>query len=160
MKNKLLIVGILSLLGMALSAADVQAGNLGHWRNRFSTRITCRPYNAFTPFCYGNLVCDGCCAIPSCNAGGCFTGMGPPAGPACSALGMNQGFAYHGAPQYMPMYQQGSPVVLPANPGYAPMAPVGGAYMGQPSNGVQPAGYNPGYGYYPMPSPYYWQTGR
>lgn len=42
--------------------------------------VCCKPYNAFSPICYGKLYCDGCCPAPPppcapqgpcCTAGGC-----------------------------------------------------------------------------------------
>jgi hypothetical protein len=65
MKSKLLVLSFLSLAGLAAGATPAQAWlfHHGHGIHRHSTVIICRPYNAFTPVCYGNLVCDGCCPI-------------------------------------------------------------------------------------------------
>src|SRR5882724_10277641 len=76
--------------------------SLWHCHNRYVTQITCRPYNAFTPICWGNLVCDGCCPQPCGVASGCLpmtfgvppfaaNGCGMPCmGPSC---GPQQGYA-------------------------------------------------------------------
>lgn len=185
MKKKLLRLAFLSLVGLALSASASQAGFFRNLCcNRCATHIVVRPYNAFTPFCYGNMVCDGCCPTPFC-ASGCGPG-GSGCGPAMAPLAVNYGFGCQQSPMLYPG-APGSPVLLPGNPGYAPgyapmpAAPVNNTtYLNQQPYGVQPAGYNPGYaypgyGYYPqqpypmnnyyqqyqqMPSPYYWYQGR
>ena len=38
--------------------------SLWNKHNRYVTQITVRPYNAFTPIAWGNLVCDGCVPNP------------------------------------------------------------------------------------------------
>jgi hypothetical protein len=68
--KKFLALGALTLAGLAFSAADADAWLFHDCHiNRYSTFIACRPYNAFTPVCYGSIVCDGCCPAPFC--GGC-----------------------------------------------------------------------------------------
>lgn len=167
MKNKLLRFGFLGIVGLAISAGVCDAGFFKHLCcNKCCTTICCRPYNAFTPFCYGGMVCDGCCPTPMCA----FNGCGPVSGNCGMGCGMGQpGMGYPGV-QPMPA---GNPV---GNPGYAPMpAPTQNTtYMQQQYYPVQPAGYyQPGYYqqpvypmqyYYPVypqaPSPYYWGYGR
>jgi hypothetical protein len=106
MKLKQYIVTALSLAGIALSAAPVSAWFFNkhhHGINRFSTVIVCRPYNAFTPVCSGNLVCDGCCPF-SCPQ--------MPTGASCSPmlgnpmLGLSHGHSGINSPYAMHMMQQ------------------------------------------------------
>src|SRR5471032_856016 len=74
MKRNILAVSVFSLCCLALFSAESQAffGLFSPWNhhNRYTTQITCRPYNAFTPICWGNLVCDGCCPNPCGVASG------------------------------------------------------------------------------------------
>jgi hypothetical protein len=89
MKRKILALGLFSLCCLALFAGESRAfygllspynpNSLWHRHNRYVTQITCRPYNAFTPICWGNIVCDGCCPNPCGVAGGCLPmNMGVP----------------------------------------------------------------------------------
>src|SRR5262245_27306856 len=83
MKLKLCVLTALSLAGVALSAVPASAGWLHNkCCNRWATTIVCRPYNAFTPVCYGNLVCDGCCpfAFNPGMCGNCAGVSGDPIG--------------------------------------------------------------------------------
>jgi hypothetical protein len=74
MKRNILAIGLFSLCCVTFFAPPAQAffGIFSCWHpcNRYVTQITCRPYNAFTPICWGNLVCDGCCPSPCGVAGG------------------------------------------------------------------------------------------
>jgi hypothetical protein len=75
MKRKILALGLVSLCWLGLAAGESQAffGLFNCWHcNKYTTQITCRPYNAFTPICWGNLVCDGCCPNPCGVANGCL----------------------------------------------------------------------------------------
>jgi len=68
--KKLLFLALVSLGAVGASASDARAWFLHCCHNRCNkctTTITCKPYNAFSPVCCGNLVCDGCCPI---NCGG------------------------------------------------------------------------------------------
>jgi hypothetical protein len=168
MKRKILALGLFSLCTLAFAASESQAwpGLFHSWfhHNRYVTQITCRPYNAFTPICWGNLVCDGCC--PSFGGGGgCqmpySMGMpsfaGPCYGGACMATDRP-------GVQMPPINNQFTPPMpTPVNPGttmypqqglsqanfypqgYYPYAPAYNPYM--PT-------YNPYMGYYPTPN--YW----
>src|SRR5271168_3906033 len=73
MKRNILALGLLSLCCVALCAGSAHA-LFDCWlpRHRYVTHITCRPYNAFTPICWGNLVCDGCNPSPCGCASGCL----------------------------------------------------------------------------------------
>ena len=110
MKRNLLVLGLLALSCLALSVGETQAFfgllnpcnpySLWNHHNRYVTQITCRPYNAFTPICWGNLVCDGCCPSPCGVASGCLPlNMGAP--PWCGNYGMG------GMPCMMPGYGPG-----------------------------------------------------
>src|SRR5882724_5345371 len=84
MKNlKLSILGLLSLAALAATPSVSQAWG-GLWDclcsccgcnqlDRCSTYICCRPYNAFTPVCFGSITCNGCAPIV----------MQPPVVPNC-----------------------------------------------------------------------------
>jgi hypothetical protein len=173
-------LALASLAAVLLSGSDANAwcfknsccGPCYHHRlHCFETHITCRPYNAFTPICWGNLYCDGvcpnpqafaagCCSFPSyggcmpggCMAGGCMTGPAYPGyagGFAPGYGGYGMGVPYQGAPY------QGAPMVLPGAPlpqGVPTQMPNNNtAQYGYPMPyGVQPAGY-PGY-YYGYPT--------
>src|SRR5437764_753849 len=124
MKRKILALGLFSLCCVALFVGDAAAwfGPLNPYRpccfwncrHRYATQITCRPYNAFTPICWGNLVCDGCCPNPCGVASGCLPmTMGAPPWAGCGTPYMAGGFApnfphaadapYMGAPPGQPM---------------------------------------------------------
>ncbi len=98
MKRKILALSLFSLCCAGLFVAPARAGIFSPWccHNRYTTQITCRPYNAFTPICWGNLVCDGCCPSPCGVASGCLPmNMGIPPW-ACNYGG--QGGPSMGAP--------------------------------------------------------------
>lgn len=171
MKRKLLALGLFSLCSLALFASESQAffgllhpyhpNSLWHKHNRYVTHITCRPYNAFTPICWGNLVCDGCNPSPCGVASGCLPmqfGVPPFAcGSACPGYG-------HATDMPMPMpmppihsnpYTAPMPQPLPAGPGTTMMMPNGVSQANYyPMNYYMPTYYNP----YQMwqPNPYYW----
>ncbi len=167
MKMKILALGVLSFVGVVLSAAEASAFFWNRHINRYSTFIACRPYNAFTPICYGSLVCDGCC--PSMG-----NGCGPSCGPIGAQLSCCDGYpapgaAYAAGPMLMPLAQPFMPPAGPAQPpNFTPPPPTASppaqmSMVGFP-NGIQTAGYYPGYypnyypvnyGYYPMPQPTY-----
>jgi hypothetical protein len=187
MKRTILAVGLCCL---GLFASDSQAffgllspynpRSLWHPHNRYVTHITCRPYNAFTPICWGNLVCDGCCPNPCGVAGGCLPmqfGMPPFAsmgcgmqcmGPSCGpAYGMQHGYAGDMPPMNAmpqpPMPDMRSMPFTPPPPMPMPTGP--GTTMAYPYNNVSQANY---YQYVPQyypnyytpnfyqPAPYYW----
>jgi hypothetical protein len=186
MKRNLLAVGLLSLCLLGISASQAFAGifDCCCWcRHKYTTQITCRPYNAFTPICWGNLCCDGCCPNPCGVAGGCLpVTMGTPPFPAngcgcgpmmgggfpmpfmggsegCCASDMGPMMA---GPSMMPRpmpYPQQMPMPQDnRNPGFqGPMPmPVGpNTTMMYPQNfGVSQAAYQQPY--YPMPYPNYY----
>jgi hypothetical protein len=140
MKRNSLVLGLV-LAGLALSATQASAFFCHKpWRfrcHRYATHITCRPYNAFTPICWGNLVCDGCCPNPCGVAAGClpFNYMG--GWPAFA--GTMGGCA---APVL------GVPPTAPAAPGtFTPPPPA------PATNSYYPGAYNP-YAFNPYVNPY------
>src|SRR5262249_48883912 len=75
--RKLLFLASLSLATVTVTATEAPAWFLSccHCRNKCCTTICCKPYNAFSPVCCGNITTD-CCPI---NFGGygmnsCFAG--------------------------------------------------------------------------------------
>lgn len=172
MKHKLLALGFLSLLGLLTS--DVPAYS-GWWHcHRCTTHITCRPYNAFTPICWGNLICDGCCPSPcgmvsGCaglppwtNTMGCGVAMMPPNGGSSRATDLPvpyppaPGGFNPPAPRPMPMPSGPSAMMMypPSGVSQANYYPMYTPYM---PNYYVPTYYNPYQGYQPMP--YYWYNG-
>jgi len=182
-------LGLLSLAVLLASVSDASAwcglfshcGPCHHRHHCFETHITCRPYNAFTPICWGNLTCDGCCPNPCAVASGCMMPGG--CGPDACGAGFSGGCAPGGFCGYpggvLPSYAGGYPGgVLPSYAGVP--APYPGVPMPQPMPtqapnynvpppvnnqttqygnpamyyGVQPASYYPGY-YYGYPAAYY-----
>src|SRR5262249_21364963 len=124
----------------------------------YSTFICCRPYNAFSPVCYGSICCDGCCPLQTCTppcgggwgggCGGCgFAGRGwnpmcltPPVVPGgmfAPTLIAGQGACVPSHP-YMVSPEPAPSVPVTTNSAYTPMQPTG----------YYP--YYPGYNYYPM----------
>jgi hypothetical protein len=91
--KKLLLLGALSIAAITTSALDANAWFLACCRdrccNKCTTTLNCRPYNAFSPCCFGNINCEGCMPInmcggcygqqraPSCFGGGCCQSYGP-----------------------------------------------------------------------------------
>ena len=183
MKRKILAVGLLSLCCLGLITSESQAFfgvfdpcnpySLWNCRHRYTTQITCRPYNAFTPICWGNLVCDGCVPNPCGCAAGCLPmTMGVPpwacpgGGCGMGGCGMGGGCCASDMGPMMagpPMMSGPSPYPMPMpdnrGPGgfQGPMPmPVGPntTMMYLPNPGVAQANYQPAY--YPMPYPNYY----
>jgi hypothetical protein len=156
MKSKILALGFLSLCSMAMFAGESQAWLFQCFHHhKYTTQITCRPYNAFTPICWGNLVCDGCC--PSFGGGGgCQMPMMMGAPFACGyggygACGAN---GCGGAPAATPPVTNFTPPMpMPAGTTFyppsmqMPMPTAPNAYY--PSPDVSQANYYP-QGYYPQ----------
>jgi hypothetical protein len=182
MKRNILALGLFSLCCLALFTAESQAffGLLSPWHhhNRGVTHITCRPYNAFTPICWGNLVCDGCNPSPCGVASGCLPiSMGIPPWAYTYGMGHGVGYGFGGcctgdacgasdmpAVNSQPSFKAPAPSPMPA-PGqtmYPPMQPQGVSqanYYPQPMYAPQYyPGYYPAYNPYMMQqtAPYYW----
>ncbi|HYV39182.1 MAG TPA: hypothetical protein VE988_26075 [Gemmataceae bacterium] len=89
--KKLLLLGALSIAAVATTAFDANAWFLACCRNnccnKCTTTLSCRPYNAFSPCCFGNICCDGC--MPINMGGGCCQQQRAPScfngsyGPGC-----------------------------------------------------------------------------
>jgi hypothetical protein len=178
-------LGLLGVAGLLLSVTgDASAwlfhGCCGHHCNM---HITCRAYNAFTPFCWGNVHCDGCCPGSGCAAvnyggfgcGGC--GMSGPV--AMAAMGSfpvagwgdpHSGMAMHMPPMIPPGVVPPGAVLppgasIPTGLPMAPNAPPPGAPM-PPGPSTPPAGtvppilnhtaqsFAPGYYYGVQPASY------
>ena len=167
-------LGLLSLAVLLTSVSDAGAwfghcGSCYHHRHHcFETHITCRPYNAFTPICWGNLTCDGCCPNPCGVASGCC--MPPSCGSGSCGAGFAGGYMpgqFCGYPGGMLPSYAGAPIAYPGvpmpqtmptqAPNYNLPPPVNQTTQyGNPAMyyGVQPASYYPGY-YYGYPTAYY-----
>jgi hypothetical protein len=186
MKRRILALAVLSVLGWALSAGNASAFFLfPHCFHRNYSVIVCRPYNAFTPMCYGSVVCDGCCPSPFCGGGCCQ----PPIYSGCCDGGCLPNHSAYAAGPAMILPGPSNPVPaqtappLPGGPNFTPPPPTPIPAYNQTSlrwnsqapYGVQPAGYYPGYypaypmSYYPVanyptgpsaPAPYYWYNGQ
>lgn len=166
MKRKLLALSLFSLCSLAVFAGESQAFfglfspyHPWHPHNRYVTHITCRPYNAFTPICWGNLVCDGCNPSPCGVASGCLPltmgappwagSCGPMMGGACGPNGCMASDmpVYQPAPMPAINNQQQQPFKAPM-PNPLPMGPNSTMF---PYSGVSQANFNP------MPYPNYYQ---
>jgi hypothetical protein len=70
--KKLLIASCLSIATLGLIAGQAPAWCfLGCHRCCFDYCICCRPYNAFSPVCFGNINCCGCCPVANFGMNGC-----------------------------------------------------------------------------------------
>ena len=169
MKRKILALGLFSLGCITLFSQSAQAWGLcSGWcpRNRYVTQITCRPYNAFTPICWGNLVCDGCNPSPCGVAGGMLPltmGVPPWACNACAqgpCMGGYCGSDGGGYASDMPI-QTGPSMPMPApgaQPNFNPPMPMPtgpNTTMRYPSMPVGVSQANFYQNYYPMPAPQY-----
>src|SRR5262245_59480248 len=149
MKAKLFVLTALSLAGVALSAAPASAGWLCHrCHDRCSMTLVCRPYNAFTPACSGQLVCDGCCPF-ACSDQGNGVSYSPALGAPLAAMHQNA-IGINIATTPTPMMMQVPMTALPA-----PQMPINTPAPMPMTYPVAPAGYQPAMTpvYYPiMPS--------
>jgi hypothetical protein len=174
--KKLLAVGFLSLAMLGVANAPAFAiGHLLHFHccDRCCSYICCRQYNAFTPVCFGNITCVGCCPFGNCGLQApSFQSAGYPGGDCCDACAdgycpggscgegcvssvlppatNKKGTANGNAPNFTP------PMPTPVDGNPMPTSMLRQNYWG---NRVMPAGYQPmyypGYGYYPqMPMRY------
>src|SRR5580658_10342963 len=130
MKRKILALSVFSLccVGLVTTPAQAWFGLFSPWNghNRYVTHITCRPYNAFTPICWGNLYCDGCCPNPCGVASGC--NMMPSYG------GCGYGGCAPGLPSFASTPWDAAPGSFPNNP-YGPQQSIP---MQMPTNNVPP----------------------
>jgi hypothetical protein len=185
MKRKIIALGLLSLCSLALFAGESSAFyglfpyRPWHPHNRYVTQITCRPYNAFTPICWGNLICDGCNPNPCGVASGCLPmtmgvppwASSPGCAPSCGAPMGNFSSAsdmpYMQPAQPMPDIRSApfsAPTPMPVGPNISMYPPNGvsqanyNPYAQPYANYYTPSYYNPYQAYQPMP--YYWYNGR
>jgi hypothetical protein len=177
MRMKSWIAALFSVAVVGLAAEQALALFWKHKCCRGGTYICCRPYNAFSPVCFGSIVCDGCSPLQTASVlpAGCFPSFVPNGPHGAHMFGFN---GYHGALGYgaaaggpymmspepdrgpAPSYQAPMPTPVPPNTSwYNPYNPA--PFGVQPAN--YPAGYYPGYWpAYPMgywtnayaPSPY------
>jgi len=157
MRMKRIAIGLLSLAVIGIYAQPSWAWLFHHCGGcKYSTYICCRPYNAFTPVCFGNITGIGCCPI----ALGCCQPPPPPpnfcCGPAMCDPCCDGGSCCSGPGMVLPPntgnFTPPPPTPLPSSVSLwqPPRYPVG-----QPYN-VQQVSYYPGY--YPPYNPAYWPT--
>lgn len=115
-------------LSLSIVCSGAVASELYAWgSHKYVMRVSCRPYNAFTPFCWGSLNCVGCCPTPCCA-------------PSCGMPSPCMG--YYPPPWCMPQacYGGGCPapgsLLLPRNT--APATP-------PPADGKQPSNQGPNF---------------
>ncbi len=123
--KKLLTASVLSIATLALVAGQAPAWSLlHHCHCCYQYCICCRPYNAFSPVCFGNVNCIGCC--PTGN------NFGPGCGPMGCGADMGGGYTNQLPDVGQPLQiQPGIP--NPVIPFQAPMP--------TPATGAQPTGY-------------------
>lgn len=173
MSKKIWVLGLLSLAGLALSGTNAFAWGLLNWCRLCKpchSTIHVRPYNAFTPICWGSMVCDGCAppnpcamasghhAVPgfglaspfhggSCGDGNCFGGSCSGGFPLMTTPVTVPGATFAPAPAPLPnTTQNGVPQpYYGAMPNMLPnpYAPQAGYYPAAPS-------FYPGYGAQPV----------
>src|SRR6185437_13302700 len=87
--KKRILVGLLSVAALLVNSTVSYAWLFNHCCGcKYSMYICCRPYNAFTPVCSGNISCNGCCPMmggccPSPCMPSCFSGCPSPCCPPC-----------------------------------------------------------------------------
>src|SRR5437899_2349932 len=117
--KKLLAVALVSLATVAANAGPASA-----WFHCFcsdhcySYNIHVRPYNAFSPYCFGNISCNGCApqfALPGCGIDGAYHGGVPYGGTAGHPYALGQV-----PPAGM---ITGAPIANPANAAQFPAPP-------------------------------------
>jgi hypothetical protein len=158
--KKLLVLGFLGLVALHTSAQKASAWCLfkNHCCCKFNTTLCIKPYNAFSPVAYGNIVGEGCMPV---NVFGGYGGgqQGPGCAPcyggACSGPGCVVGGGYIPSGVHTtPGVARG--MVMPT----APQNVTPTAY-----SGVMPIGYQTMYNPYmnvglfgqqPVQAPSYW----
>jgi hypothetical protein len=176
MKRKHWLAVLLSVGLVALAAEQALA-----WKRccrSCSTYICCRPYNAFTPCCFGSICCDGCCPLQTASYQPCAPACYPPGYPSlcppsflppADCCGYGGGFpgGFPGAGYPGPNHFAGlpGPYMLPPahyngpQPNFGIAPPPAAAYppnagpngMAQAPRGVYP-------GFYPNYPMGYWST--
>jgi hypothetical protein len=173
--KRLLILGLLSL-----AAVTACAQNAGAWfhcccRHRcctYTTRITVRPYNAFSPVMCGKIAVDGCMPInpwggqfsammpsvfggyacgPGCFTSGCCDAGSLPAPGKVTPAPPGQGLPSQPVPDPGPQFTPPSPQPLNQSTYWMPMQSAMAYSYGYGHAAVQPADYQPvANPYYPM----------
>jgi hypothetical protein len=174
--KKIYAAAFLSLAVLGGSSGQAQAWGLcGSCRCCcYKYSVCCKPYNAFSPICYGKLYCDGCCPAPPpacpgaqgphCMAGGCGCDAGTLGSLPPSAMHQG-GPAFNGAPlpngtAPAPTYTAPPPTPVDDSkplPNAGDSAPSVQVYPNPLYYGMmQQAAYQPAYygNYYPAPSYY------
>jgi hypothetical protein len=176
MKRKLWFAGILGCTLFGVAAQQSWAFFGCHsccGCNKYSTYICCRPYNAFTPVCFGAICCQGCCPLQTCAPPSC--GYSPCCAPPAFCPGCMAGSGYPpmaGGGWPAPMYAAAPymaspepPMIPPPSPpppgyGYPPPPAHGYGYPPGPGPGYAPPAPAPAPGYTPpAPTPIPHQTG-
>jgi hypothetical protein len=146
MKRKHWLVGLVSIAALGVAAVPCAACFWKHCCgcNKYSTYICVRPYNAFSPVCFGSICCDGCCPLQACSPS-CGGGCPPPSfshpgfsAPSLVPCDCAPPYPYLAAAPPFPGY--GPPHGMP--PGYGPM-PHGPGPMAPPHGFGPPAGPTP-----------------
>ena len=155
--RKLLLAAALSAGALCLNVGQASAGLFRCCCYKKCCTFCVKPYNAFSPVCFGSLCFDGCCPSPQ----GCCN-QGPPPGACCGdpcgGCGAGPGFLPGGPPApttgMPPAATQGGPQFTPPAPQQLPQGTGARAYPAPRSflPPVQPVGYYP-YGY-PYANPY------
>ena len=153
--KKLISAALLSVAALGMTSSQASAWPLQKLFCKNCCTVCVRPYNAFTPVCYGSICGDGCCPIqynqgascPTSWAGGCAADgahmidshMMAPAHAAPAAQPM-QPMPAQGRPPmgWMPMQM---PYGMNGNAGYQP-----GYYPNMQGYGMNPYAYNPNQG--------------
>jgi hypothetical protein len=172
--RKLLFAALLSLAGVGLSTGQASAWLFCHHCCSGSATLCVKPYNAFSPSCFGTIACDGCFPVSFGNHGpyppwayGGGPGCCPPAWDACCPSlgcamdGAGCGSCLPGAAPPGPT--TGAPTTLPPASVPAFQAPPPSPMPNGPTTGarawpypVQSAGYRGPSAYYPGYAPLPW----
>lgn len=134
--KKLLFAALLSLAGVGLGTGQASAWLFCHHCCSGSATLCVKPYNAFSPSCFGTIACDGCFPVnfghhgpyppggPGGGPGCCPPAWGPPScGPSlgCAMDGGGCGPLLPGLAPHGPLMggapAAGAPVMLPSAAG-------------------------------------------
>lgn len=180
MKKTLIASAVgLAAFGLLSGAALAWFGKCKNSCCAYKYTICCKPYNAFSPICCGNMFMEGCCppfgmgcAMPGCGPG--FKPMGGPGYCGADCFGCESGCLGQlpapttGGTAVLPLNPAPSPT--PGQPGFTPPMPTPldgskplgttptaqGRAIPMPYPVIQPAGYYPYYppAYYAYPAYY------
>jgi hypothetical protein len=145
--KKLILAGLLSVAGLMASSGTADAFLLHRLRccHRYSCKINVRPYNAFTPVCFGSMTCIG--TAPGCCGGG-HGGFNPMMPSVFAHGGFDDGCC---VPGHGPGFDHG-PAGEPGEPGkQMPPANDGKKFIPPVPNPVPTTAW-----YYPQTMPYYY----